>query len=154
MIITIDNHQNDFELTTISEAAEFFIKKLIPENVRKDMDVYIEIVDGISYGFEDSDGRQIMGSAACENENYELPRDFYIALKRGDQAEMLITLAHELVHVKQSAMEEMTKFIHNGIMYCRYMGYSYPVDSIFDDMPWEQEAYALEMVLVSAWGNR
>lgn len=154
MIITIDGHKTEFELKTISEAADFYIKKLIPKHIYQNMHVYIEICDGLKLHGTDEPDKTLVGYAACENEEHELPRDFYIALNRGDPAEMLLTLAHEMVHVKQSALEEMKKFYVGETLYCRYLNVDYPVDSLYDDMPWEQEAYALEMVLVSAWGNR
>lgn len=154
MLITIANHKSDFELNTLSEAAEFFIRSMIPNDVCKDLDIYIEICDALKLDETDESDKTLEGYAACESEADELPRHFYMALKRGDEANMLITLAHECVHIKQHAIEQMKKFIHNGIMYCRYNGYDYPVNSLYDDMPWEKEAYIMEMVLISAWGNR
>ena len=152
-MITIDNHKNDFELKALSAAAEHYLKMLIhDEDIRNEMDIYIEICDGINYDDENPD-HPIVGYAACESEDDEKPRHFYMALLRDDPANMLVTLAHEMVHIKQHALEEMKKFMHNGVMYCRFLGYDYPVDSLYDDMPWEQEAYALELPLVSSWGN-
>ena len=154
MLITIANHQSDFELKTILEAAEFYIKKLIPEEVYKDIEIYIEICDGLNLTGKKDPDKTLEGYAADETEEDDEGRFFYIALRRTDPGAMLVTLAHEMVHVKQMAMDEMKKFYVDGKLYCRYLGYDYRVDSLYDDMPWEQEAYALEMVLVSAWGNR
>lgn len=73
-------------------------------------------------------------SGACyENE----PGDYMIVLKdQKEEGQMIVTLAHEMVHVKQ--------YIRNGLAKC------------FDDtIPymkrwWEQEAYKKEVVLIRA----
>ena len=153
MIITMDNHKSDFELKTLSLAAEFFLKKLIPEEIRSDgLEVYIEFVDGITFGNDDLKG-QILGYCAPDDDEASGNRQFYVALMRAGEEVMTTTLAHELVHVKQLACDEMKRYTKDGKNYCRYHEYHYQVDSMFAEAPWEEEAYLMENVLINAWNK-
>ena len=55
----------------------------------------------------------------------------------------LITLAHEMVHLRQFRDNELML----GFTKSRFRGKTYSIDHDYDDQPWEKEAYELENVL-------
>lgn len=68
----------------------------------------------------------------------ELDDEYHIEIKRSlRQRDMLVTLAHELVHVKQYERGELTQTTNAGIDYW--------------DRPSEIEAHKLEAVLFDEW---
>ena len=78
LIITVAGHKTNFEVRTLPQAAEHFIKKIIPEEVRKDLDVYIEIVDG----FKDCPNGSVYGFSSPDfgdDEEHDDPKHFYNA---------------------------------------------------------------------------
>lgn len=80
---------------------------------------------------------ELQSTGVCyENE----PGDYMIVLKdQKEEGQMIVSLAHELVHVKQ--------YIRNGLAKC--------FDSTIPYMErwWEQEAYEKESVLIKALIN-
>ena len=76
------------------------------------------------------------------------PRSFKIRLRKKKSHKSLIkTLAHELVHVKQFALGEMSEFHdrwRDGVDY---------KDTEYFDLPWEIEARMMEHVLYDKYKN-
>ena len=60
---------------------------------------------------------------------------------------MMETLAHECVHVRQHAMNELQK--RDGKIY--WFGKEYEDLGLYEEYPWEQEAYIFEKVLMKNW---
>jgi hypothetical protein len=75
------------------------------------------------------------------------PREFDIEIKRTrGKKTSLITLAHEMVHLKQFAKGELSDD-HN-----KWMGKRINSDKIeYDDQPWEQEASLTEYTLYTLY---
>ena len=59
--------------------------------------------------------------------------------------QLIMTLIHEMVHVKQFARNEMDDFPINGRQ--RWKSGSVPESINYDDMPWEKEATRLQKKL-------
>ena len=77
-------------------------------------------------------------------------KDFTIRLDRHqDEDELLMTVAHEMVHVKQYATGELYQY--SGLKGYRYKNDVYPHDYSYALRPWETEARIMEEVLVSKW---
>jgi hypothetical protein len=57
--------------------------------------------------------------------------------------EFLVTICHELYHCMQLATG-IWKITNNGY---EYNGIEYPLDTQYDNAPWENEAYAFEMLV-------
>lgn len=129
-------------------AARFFASQLMDPRmvrnitldieVRKNMDVHGECVD---------------------EDGIRNPRFFTIGLKKQNLEEMIKTLAHEMVHVKQHAKNELQSGIvvptRGGIkMYSKWQGELWKPkgkENAYWDAPWEIEAYGREVGLYQKW---
>lgn len=85
----------------------------------------------------------------CEwREEYINPRDFIISLNcRQNMCDVLVSLAHEMVHVSQFTSNKLKhrikpyyKFIWDGVEI-------FPDEYKYEELPWEKEAYSLELPL-------
>ena len=70
-------------------------------------------------------------------------REFSIVLDKNMNTENIIrTVIHEMIHVKQYIRKEMDSEVIGQRM--RWKSKTYPSDIKYDDMPWEKEANRLE----------
>ena len=70
-------------------------------------------------------------------------REFEIVLDKNiDTKDLIRTVIHEMVHVKQYVRKEMDSEVVGSRM--RWKSKTYPYDIKYDDMPWEKEANRLE----------
>ena len=94
-----------------------------------------------------------------DEEGIRNPRFFTIALKQQDLEDMIKTLAHEMVHVKQHAKNELQSGImvaaRGGLkMHSKWKGEIWKPKARQDayyDSPWEIEAYGMEVGLFAKW---
>lgn len=123
----------------VEEAAVFFKNQLMPRMKNLWIDIKLRP------NYED-DGDCIW------TDSYYRPREFHINLKStNDEDHMIKTLAHEMVHVKQWAREEIkdgrdvTRALwkKTRLVDCRKTAY--------EDLPWEKEANKLEEILFERW---
>ena len=63
--------------------------------------------------------------------------------------ELLLTLAHEIVHVKQYARRELKQLIRSP--YYRFHKEYFHMSTPYNERPWETEAHDLESELVETW---
>ena len=69
-------------------------------------------------------------------------RDFYIDVDKNlDDEELVETVCHEMVHVWQGATRKMKDLPFGRKM---YMGKVYDDTTVYDDEPWQIEAYAMQ----------
>ena len=114
-------------------ASELLSKKMIPH-------ISVEIV--MKTKIKD------LGNCVCTFTNdYYKPREFEIQLRRHRSlANTLKTLAHEMVHLKQFAKDEL-KVDHS-----KWKGESIDLEQIeYSDYPWEIEATSLENILYNLY---
>lgn len=79
-----------------------------------------------------------------------VPRDFVIRLDAGiNEVDLLKTTAHEMVHVKQIARNELKEMIRSP--YFRFHKDYYRKTIDYFDKPWEIEAHGREEGLVVRW---
>lgn len=139
------------EKELLKEAAEFFAAQLMDPRMVRNLTLDIEVRKNF-----DVDGE-------CVNEDgVRNPRWFTIGLKNQDIKEMIKTLGHEMVHVKQHAKNELQSGIvvpaRGGFkMHSRWMGQIWKPSAREDayyDSPWEIEAYGREVGLLAKWLNR
>jgi len=78
------------------------------------------------------------------------PRDFVIRVDPGiDEIDLMKTVAHEMVHVKQIARAELVELIRTP--YYRFHRDYYHKNTDYFDKPWEIEAHGREEGLVIRW---
>lgn len=133
----------------IAEATHFFAEQLLGKRLAKHIVLEIELVNKLD----------VVGE--CINEDdHKNPRYFTINLKRQkDIEEMIKTLAHEMVHVKQYARNELGKDLiasKNGTfkLSTRWKGEPWSPgrnEDAYYDSPWEIEAYGREVGLYAKY---
>lgn len=79
----------------------------------------------------------------CEYDS-NVPHEYKITVdKILKEEDMLITLAHEMVHVKQYAKGELYDYVRGNR--CRWQGKAYDLEQVdFRDFPWEIDAKGRE----------
>lgn len=113
----------------IREATEFYLQQLLPVSKYSKLQINIIGRDNI-----DSDG-------SCEKIGINR---YLIELKKGMSLELaLITLAHEMVHVKQYAQKELKTIYVKDDFVDVWMGKRYR-NIKYSDQPWEKEAFSCD----------
>jgi len=133
MYIEVKRCKDDVLAEKLLDAASFYGSALLSRQMRP----YIEIEIKILKTLRDD------GQCSCEEYNMrDRPRGFSIAIAdRLSEEEKLLTLAHEMVHVKQFAVGELNDD------QTRWQKSKIAEDIPYLDLPWEVEARCLEYVL-------
>lgn len=116
----------------LRDATRFYLKLLLPENKLANIDISI-------FGTN-----KLPADGCCE----KLRVNRYVIEIKKDLGfeETMITLAHEMVHVKQYVLKELkTNFSRTGIVDV-WLGRRYR-NLRYTDQPWEKEATAKEVEL-------
>ncbi len=131
------------------EAAEFFAAQLMDPRMVRNLTLDIEVYKNL-----DVEGECV------DEDGTKNPRWFTIGLKNQDIVDMIKTLAHEMVHVKQHAKNELQTghavfAARGGFRICsQWMGQIWKPKGKEDhyfDAPWEIEAYGREVGLYAKW---
>lgn len=119
--------------------AAFTVAKLLPKIQHIDITVMLtHLQDTNAYGY----------CEAVSGPRYDRPRIFEIEIHRVlPLDDMLLTLAHELVHVKQYAQ---SKLYYSHTKRCNRWNGQW-ISQQGQSAPWEIEAYSLEKILVENW---
>ena len=124
----------------VTAATWFYAEKLMGKRLINNLKLNIKLKRGM---FKKDNTE---GTAIWEDESYR-PKEFTIELDCGVKIRnLLITLAHEMVHVKQWAKGEMYEYALTGKV--RFMKPKYDMNALDDwDYPWEVEAYGRQLGL-------
>ena len=151
MIITVDG-TGPRNADKLEEAARFLAAQLLHTRTVNNIHLDIEIV------------RNLDVEGDCTNEDdHKNPRYFTIRLKQQPIDEMIRTMSHEMVHVKQYAKNELGKELSvarggKGLRIAtRWMGKFWTPTKKEDeywDAPWEIQAYGMEVGLYHKWFHR
>lgn len=136
------------EKAMLIEAAEFFAAQLMDPRMVRNLTLDIEVTKNLDVAGE-----------CVDEDGFRNPRFFTIGLQRQDIDEMIKTLGHEMVHVKQHAKNELQSGVmiptKGGLkMTSRWMGKIWKPKAREDhyfDSPWEIEAYGREVGLYHKW---
>lgn len=139
------------EKKLLIEAANFFAHKLMDPRMVRNLVIDLEVRDKLD----------VQGECVDED-GTNSPRFFTIALRRQKMDEMIKTLGHEMVHVKQYAKNELKSGVmvpaRGGFkMTSKWQGQIWKPKAKEDgyfDAPWEIEAYGREVGLFAKWLNR
>lgn len=135
----------------LTEAAEFFARQLMDPRMVRNLSIDLEIETNL-----DAEGECV------DEQGTRNPRWFTIRLKRQKIDGMIKTLAHEMVHVKQHAKNELQRGIviptRGGLkISSKWQGEIWKPkrheDNYFDS-PWECQAYGMEVGLFYKWSTR
>lgn len=148
MIISIDG-TGPRNADKLEEAARFFAAQLMHARTVNKLEIDLEVVRNLD----------VTGECISEDDTKN-PRYFTVRLKQQPLDEMIRTLAHEMVHVKQYAKNELGKELSlarggKGLrIVTRWQGDLWSPKSKEDgywDAPWEIEAYGREVGLHHKW---
>lgn len=139
------------EKKLLIEAANFFAHQLMDPRMVRNLVIDLEVRDKLD----------VQGECVDED-GTNSPRFFTIALRRQKMDEMIKTLGHEMVHVKQYAKNELKSGVmvpaRGGFkMTSKWQGEIWKPKAKEDgyfDAPWEIEAYGREVGLFAKWINR
>lgn len=148
MQINITGQAGKAHKSLLKEAAEFFAGQLMHAKMVRNLTIDIEIRSNM-----DVDGECV------DEDGVRNPRWFTIGLKKQDIDDMIKTLGHEMVHVKQHAKNELQSGImvlaRGGLkMHSRWKGDLWKPkgkQNAYFDAPWEIEAYGMEVGLFYKW---
>jgi len=120
----------------------FVAEKFMPR-LKDKITVNLEFVSGLK------NRENIYGDCIWEDEDYR-PREFTIRVDAGMNMQMTLkTIAHEMVHVKQYAKDEMKQLF--SVNKTRFKGEYISADTDYWDLPWEVEAHGREHGLFIQW---
>ena len=135
----------------IETAAWYYAEKLMGKRTIANLEIDINLRKDLM----SKDNNE--GTATWEDENI-FPKEFLIELDVGVKIRnLLITLAHEMVHVKQWAKDEMYEYMPTGKTeeewintpkMVRFKGEKFNMDDVdYWDYPWEIEAFGRQLGL-------
>lgn len=150
MIITIDG-TGVRNADLLEEAARFFATHLLHPRTIPCIHLDIEVLKTLD----------VTGECVSED-SCARPRYFTINLRKQPVEEMIRVLAHEMVHLKQYAKNELSKQFRlttrGGLKIgSKWMGEFWEPkgkEDAYWDCPWELEAYGREVGLYHRWFHR
>jgi len=131
---------SEHEKKIIKLAADFYANALMSSRIVKNLDITINIVDGLNKK------QKFLGLAGPkEHADERYPREFVIDLDRQKKLKSILkVLAHEMTHVKQYAKGELKYYDRNGLVTFNREKYT---DDDYWASPWEIEAFGYEVCL-------
>ena len=125
----------------IESAAWFYAERLMGKRLMESLEITINLKKNLL----SKEGNE--GSAIWEDDGHR-PREFTIELDSTVKIRnILITLAHEMVHVRQWAKNEMYEYM-NTVDLVRFKGEKIHLkETDYWDYPWEIEAYGKQLGL-------
>lgn len=113
------------------EVVAWCIDKLMPRMRTLTIDVHLTNIDALGY---------------CEEEDTK-SREFTVTIQKGQTVkEMISTIIHEMIHVKQYARKEL-RHVEGKTMWKK----SDHTDTDYHKSPWEHEAYQLEALYIDEY---
>jgi hypothetical protein len=128
----------------VDDLARFSLDLLAPRLVNK-IEVDILLIHDLR-GKE-----ELAGDCTWEDSSYR-PREFTVRVDSSQTPqEMLETVAHEIVHVKQFARGELQD-LSRDVNLCKWQGSVIKCNAVhYYDLPWEIEAHGRERGLFIRW---
>ena len=125
----------------VESATWYYAEKLMGKRLMSGLEITIKLKKNLL----SKEGNE--GSAIWEDDGYR-PKEFTIELDTTVKIRnLLITLAHEMVHIKQWARDEMYEYM-NVAGLVRFKGEKvHMVITDYWDYPWEIEAYGKQLGL-------
>ena len=126
------------ERRLMSDLAYYCVKKLMPRKQNLEIDI-IQIKN-----LQETDGDLASCIDTEDLNTFEIQLDKGMSLRK-----KLLSVAHEMVHVKQFTRKELehTTSINRQL----WRGKNYNTKNRYYDLPWEIEAYGRELGLFTTW---
>lgn len=129
----------------IKAASAWMISLIIPPRIQSNIKVKISFSNNLKR-------REGIYGDCCWTDRNHKPRHFDCRLDNKQCSnDLFLTLAHECIHLKQWATGELFDYARDvNISRWRNKRISFG-DKIYDQLPWEIEAYKLDYPLLCAW---
>lgn len=126
------------ERQLMTDLAYYCVKKLMPRKQNLEIDI-IQIKN-----LQETDGELASCIDTEDLNTFEIQLDKGMSLRK-----KLLSVAHEMVHVKQFTRKELehTSSINRQL----WSGKNYNTKNRYYDLPWEIEAYGRELGLFTTW---
>lgn len=133
----------------VSSIAEYSLNKLVSSRLNKSLKIEIHLKKNLL-----SASGTLGDAIYMDDEPTRRPKEFLVRADSTIQLRnLLVTVAHELVHVKQWATGEMYEY-HNVCGTTRFKDKKINTDKTdYWDFPWEIEAHGREMGLFIRWAE-
>lgn len=136
MIVKFTNFPEDLQ-SLATEAVNFYAHTLMSKKLCKKLYIEIEGHDGLINGYANA--------LSTWEDDWHRPRDFHIEVNTEQKLEdLFITLAHEMVHVKQFARGELRDVFYPAKRTMWFKESISREEINYWDLPWEIEAYGRE----------
>ena len=140
MIIEVEGYRKqNLELyQSVGNAVEFYGEVLLGKRMAKNVYVLVKLTKNLKKK------EQAYGFCHIIDDNLSRPREFMIELDssmKNSFEQILIWLAHEMVHLKQFVRKELWDYEIGAV---QWKTKRYSSGMKYNDMPWEKEAYRLE----------
>ena len=140
MIIEVEGYRKqNLELyQSVGNAVEFYGEVLLGKRMAKNVYVLVKLTKNLKKK------EQAYGFCHITDDSLSRPREFMIELDssmKNSFEQILIWLAHEMVHLKQFVRKELWDYESGSV---QWKSKRYVRSPEYDDMPWEREAYRLE----------
>jgi|TARA_B110000977_G_scaffold196946_1_gene278371 hypothetical protein len=127
--------------TLVDRAAWWYAERLMGKRLMNALEININLNRNLSSKF-DTEGTCIWEDEGRRPKEFTIEIDASMSIRN-----ILITLAHEMVHVKQWAKDEMYEYYNTPKM-VRFKGEKMHMDKIdYWDYPWEIEAFGRQLGL-------
>ena len=142
MLITVEGYRrhNKKLFCLLGCATEFYADKLLGKRMAKNILVEIKLTRELNKK------EHVYGYCHITDDNLNRPREFEIELDTSMKYsfdQVLIWLAHEMVHLKQFVRGELFDYASGSV---QWKSRTY-ARARYKDQPWEKEAYRLESKL-------
>lgn len=142
MLVSISGITDNKFKNAVLKASEFYLSMLLSNRIARHVAIDIEFMGKLD---KDADGY-------CEVTGHNVrgkPREFTIQIRKNKSKRyMMMTLAHEFVHLKQYAMGELDESMNV------WKGKRMPSSMDYWDTPWEIEAHGREYGLWSRFAEK
>ena len=133
----------------IKKATRWMLGYLVGSRIVDSLEINISLIDNL----KKNEGA--FGDCVYTGDNVR-PREFDIRIDANQTPySRLLTLSHELIHVKQYVKNEMFEY-SNASLYgaVRYKNKIYWYDNIkYRKLPWEKEAFAKQRSVLMEWAD-
>ena len=125
----------------VEQAAWYYAEKLMGKRLMAGLEININLKNNL-LAKEGNEGSTIWEDTGYRSRDFTIELDTTVKIRN-----LLITLAHEMVHVKQWAKDEMYEYM-NVAGLVRFKGEKIHLElTDYWDYPWEIEAYGKQLGL-------
>ena len=148
MIITTTGYKTQSErfVTLLEKSTEYYAKKMMRSDLCRNIELEIIVTKDLA---KKEGVKQIYGFCHITDDRMSRPREFEIELDAKQRiTKMLLTLAHEMTHLKQFARKQLRNFNNGSTTWCgKTFGKKKEKKIGHYKLPWEVEAYSNEKEL-------